>query len=212
MMTKLLLLATACVLVVPFAYGQAVPTASRLADLQIGASFSLADSNYTNSVANPGNTNDVYNLAQPTGNSINWHGYGAYVDLDLRQHYGLELNFHQVSGADPTLYERTFQAGVRYLYPIRFRFVPYAKAMEGRGIFNFAAVDANGQSFRIANVAYNTQSIGGGLDLRLLPGLNVRLFDYEYQVWDKFPPNKLNPQVLSFGVAYHFHGRMGLRK
>lgn len=212
MILKHFFLPAICTLCVQAACGQALPTASRLADLQVGVTFSVANSNYTNSVANPSNTNDVFNLSQPTGNSVKWHGYGAYVDLGIREHFGVELNFHQLSGSDPTLYERTFQAGLMYLHPMRFRFVPYAKAMEGRGIFNFAAVNASGQSYQLANVGYNTQSLGGGLDLRLRPGLNVRLFDYEYQIWDNFPPNKLHPQVVSFGLAYHFHGAMGLRK
>lgn len=183
-------------------HGQAVATASRLADLQVGATFSAASPDYTAS---------IYNLAQPTKGELNWHGYGAYADLGLRYHLGLEFAFHQLSGPDPVLYERTFEIGGRYLIPIR-RFEPYGKAMIGRGVFNFAAINASGQSEQIANLGYNTQALGGGLDLRLLPGLNIRVVDYEYQKWDNFPPNKLNPQILSFGVAYHFHGAMGLRK
>jgi len=182
--------------------GQAVSTASRVADLQVGVSASTANPDYSES---------VYNLTQPTSSSSRWHGYGVYADLDLRLHLGIEFEFHQLSGPDPVLYERTFEVGGRYLFPIR-RFVPYGKAMVGRGIFNFAAINASGQSEQIANLGYNSQSFGGGLDLTLLPGLNMRVFDYEYQQWDNFPPYKLNPQVFSFGVAYHFHGPMGLRK
>lgn len=185
-------------------HAQAVATASRKADLQVGVDFSVADPNYAN---------DVYQLAQPTSGDLHWHGYGAYVDLDLRYHLGLEFDFHQLSGPDPVLYERTFEVGGRYLYPLRHGLVPYGKAMVGRGIFNFAATDATtAKSVQIANLGYNTQTLGGGLDLRLRPGLHVRLFDYEYQIWDDFPPNKLTPQVISFGVAYHFHGPITLRK
>lgn len=187
-----------------FVHAQAVATASRKADLQVGVDFSIANPNYAD---------DVYHLAQPTSGDLHWHGYGAYVDLDLRYHLGLEFDFHQISGPDPVLYERTFEVGGRYIYPLRHGLVPYGKAMVGRGVFNFAAIDATtGKSVQLANLAYNTQTLGGGLDLRLRPGLHIRLFDYEYQIWDNFPPDKLRPQVISFGVAYHFHGPMSLRK
>ncbi len=201
---KLFLVLTSTLLTACLAHAQAVATASRKADLQVGVDFS---------VVNPDYANDVYHLAQPTSGDLHWHGYGVYANLDLRYHLGLEFDFHQVSGPDPVLYERTFEIGGRYLYPLRHGLVPYGKAMVGRGIFNFAALDdSTGKSVQIANLGYNTQSVGGGLDLRLRPGLHVRLFDYEYQIWDHFPPNKLNPQVISFGVAYHFHGPMSLRK
>ena len=134
-------------------HGQAVSTASRLANLQVGATFSVAKPDYTES---------VYNLTQPTNGEFNWHGYGIYADLDLRHHLGLEFDFHQLSGPDPVLYERTFEVGCRYVFPIR-RFVPYGKAMAGRGIFNFAATNASGQSEQIANLSYDTQTLGGGL-------------------------------------------------
>ena len=201
---KLFLVLALTLLPACLAHAQAVSTASRKADLQVGVDFSIADPNYAN---------DVYQLAQPTSGDLHWHGYGVYANLDLRYHLGLEFDFHQLSGPDPVLYERTFEVGGRYLYPLRHGLVPYGKAMVGRGIFNFAALDATtGKSVQIANLGYNTQTVGGGLDLRLRPGLHVRLFDYEYQIWDNFPPNKLNPQVISFGVAYHFHGPMSLRK
>ena len=188
----------------PAALCQAVPTASRRADLQVGVDFSIADPDYAN---------EIYSLTQPTAGQNRWHGYGAYVDLDLRYHFGIEANLHFLSGPDPVLYERSFQIGPRFVFHVGRRFVPYAKAMVGRGIFNFAAVDpVTGKSYQLANIGYNTQSLGGGLDLRLLAGLNVRVFDYEYQIWDNFPPDKLHPQVLSFGVAYHFHGPLSGKK
>ena len=186
-------------------HAQAVPTASRLADLQVGVDFSIA---------NPDYANDVYHLAQPTDGQLRWHGYGAYADLDVRYHHlGLEAEFHQLSGPDPTLYERSFSIGAHIPFPIRHRLVPYGKVMIGRGIFNFAAISpTTGQSVQIANLGYTVETLGGGLDLRLRSGLNVRVFDYEYQRWNNFPPNKLDPQILSFGVAYHFHGPLSRRR
>lgn len=182
----------------PSLSGQAISTASRVANLQIGVDFSVVRPDYAT---------DVYHLAQPTTGQYSWRGYGAYVDLDLRSRFGIEANFHALSGPDPVLYERTYQIGPRFVFPVARRFAPYAKVLVGRGVFNFAALDANtGSSVQIANLAYNTQTLGGGLDWRIRPGLNIRVVDYEYQRWDNFPPNKLNPQVISFGAAYQFHG------
>ena len=184
-------------------HAQARITADRLGDLQVGVDFSLAKPDYAG---------DLYNLAQPTNGENRWHGYGVYTTFDLRHHLGVAFDFHQLSGPDPVLYERTYELGLRYSRPVGQRLLPYVKIMEGRGVFNFAAVDASGQSVQIANLAFNTQSLGGGVDLHVTRGINVRVFDYEYQHWDNFPPNRLNPQVLSFGVAYHFHGSTSGRR
>ncbi len=200
MRTPLLSVVLALLLIPAALHAQAVPTAKRLADLQVGVTFSLA---------NPDYANDIYHLQQPTSGQLRWHGYGAYSDLDIRYHFGLEAAFHTVSGPDPTLYERSYEIGPRFVFPVGFRLAPYAKAMIGRGIFNFAALNSAGQSVQLANLGYTTETLGGGLDLRLRPGLNIRVFDYEYQRWNNFPPNKLSPQVLSFGIAYHFHGPIG---
>jgi Outer membrane protein beta-barrel domain len=167
------------------ARAQASPTATRVADIQIGANFTTAKPDYT---------------------SGTWYGGGIYGNIDFRHHLGLELDFHQIPGPGPVLYERTYEAGVRYGHPIGPRFVPYAKVLFGRGVFNFAGPDpATGNTVQVANLAFNTQSIGGGVDFKLVRSINLRLVDYEYQHWDAFPPNGLNPNVLSFGVAYHFH-------
>jgi hypothetical protein len=71
--------------------------------------------------------------------------------------------------------------------------------MYGRGVFNFPN--------NVANLAYNMFAIGGGTDFSVLPYLNVRA-DYEYQFWHSFPPQGLNPQVITIGVAYHFPGNL----
>ena len=205
------LLSLLCLLGTAALRGQAVPTAERLANLQVGVTFTVANSDYTNDTSNPGQTNDVFNLGQPTGNSIYWKGIGAYANLDLRYHYGLELSYHHTASSGTELSESTFEVGPRYIFH-KGRFAPYAKGLYGRGLFNFAAYDSTGKSVQIANVGYNVLTAGGGLDLRLRPGLNIRLFDYEYQHWLNFPPNKLNPQVVSVGVAYHFHGDLFHRR
>jgi len=167
------------------AAAQASPTATRRADLQLGGTFSYA---------------------QPDYGTNNLHGFGFYGDLDLKYHLGIEIDFHHLSGPDPILYERTYEIGPRYIYPIHERFVPYAKVMYGRGVFNFPGHTFTGQEVNVANLAYNIYSGGGGLDVKILPSLNIRVVDFEYQRWPGFPPNAINPIVFSFGAAYHFHG------
>jgi hypothetical protein len=157
-------------------HGQATSTASRKADLQIGAGFSFSKSDY-----------DTSNLK----------GGAFYTTLDLTNHLGGEFVIHQVnSPTGDSLYERSYEIGPRYhrtYGPV----VPYVKAMYGRGVFNFPK--------NVANLAYNMFAGGAGIDVRVLPYLNIRV-DYEYQDWLSFPPTGLKPQVYTVGVAYHFPG------
>ncbi|RXH55909.1 outer membrane protein [Granulicella sibirica] len=184
---RLILLLLFLIAALPKSHAQATPTASRIADLQLGVSVSGAIPDYGTNV---------------------WHGYGFYGDLDVAHHLGLEIDFHQLSGPYPVLYERTYEIGPRFVFAVRQRFAPYGKALYGRGVFNFPGTNASGQSVEVANLAYNTYTLGGGLDFKLRPGINLRLIDYEYQRWPSFPAHGLNPNVFSFGVAYHFHGGM----
>jgi Outer membrane protein beta-barrel domain len=160
----------------PVLLGQATSTASRRFDLQAGGGFVLDNSDY-----------DPNKLK----------GFAFYSTLDVTHHFGGEIVFHQAnSGTGDKVYERTYEIGPRY-YRHYGRFAPYIKGMYGRGVFNFPN--------SVANLAYNLFAGGGGVDVRILPYLNVRA-DYEYQTWRSFPPSGLTPQVITIGVAYHFPG------
>jgi hypothetical protein len=167
-------------------HAQAAPTAESHGDLQIGAMFNLADSDY-----------------RPQ----KFKGYGFYTSFD-KYHFGIEGEFHQINDPDSTdgVYERTYEIGPRYV--LRFgRYNPYAKVMYGRGVFNYPLLPVTPGSSTLeqtANLAYNIAAIGVGLDYRILPGLNARV-DFEYQQWFGFPPNGLTPKVLGIGAAYRFH-------
>ena len=167
-------------------HGQGRPTASRAGDLQVGVSYTTANSDYV-------------------PNRI--RGVGFYADFDLREHFGVELNFHQLDDPNTIVYERNYEVGGRYVYhPRRFdRASLFARAMYGRGVFNFPPPypPPFPQNTPAANLAYNLASLGGGVDIAVHPRINVRV-DYEYQKWFSFPPNGLNPQLITFGVAYHF--------
>jgi len=152
-------------------------TASRVGDLQLGGGFVFATSNY--------NFTPIHLI-----------GGAFYTTFDMRTHWGGEFNLRQNSStADSTVYERTYEIGPR-IFVHRGPFSPYAKALYGRGVYNF--------SHNVANVAYNMYTFGGGADFQVRPSINVRA-DYEYQTWAGFPIQNLHPSVITIGVAYHFH-------
>lgn len=158
----------------PLAHAQAGPTASRAADIQVGGGYTIAKSDYT--------LNHI-------------RGFAFYSDIDLGDHLGVELAFHQLNDPNPTkIYERTYEAGGRYVRRYSL-FSPYAKALYGRGVFNFPQDSGN--------LAYNLLAVGAGVDLHVHPRVNVRV-DYEYQKWFSGAglSNGLSPQLLTFGAAY----------
>ena len=160
-----------------FLRAQASPTASRFGDLQIGVGYGLANSDYS---------------------PQRFKGIAAYADFDFTPHLGAEAEFRLLNDPSPaSLYEKTYEIGMRYHRSYR-RLTPYAKAMFGRGVFNY--------QYGAANIAYNMFALGGGVDYRVLPYLNLRA-DFEYQTWSGFPPNGLTPTVGTIGLAYHFRAR-----
>ena len=159
------------------ARAQSGPTASRLGDLQLGGGFVFASSDYNFT-------------------PLHFIGGAFYTTFDKRNHWGGEFNFHQNKGTeDSTVYERTYEIGPR-IFIARGPFIPYAKVLYGRGVYNFHN--------SVANVAYNMYTFGGGADFQLRRSLNLRV-DYEYQTWMGFPITNLHPNVITVGVAYHFH-------
>jgi hypothetical protein len=155
---------------------QGMPTASRLGDLQAGGGVVFGRSNY--------------NLGELT-----LEGGTVYAAFD-RKLLGAEIDFHQVNASSgKSVYEQTYEVGLRAHHTIG-RLVPYAKVMGGRGVYNFPG--------GAANIAYNMYTFGGGADFRLRRSLNVRA-DYEYQTWPGFPLATLHPNLITVGVAYHWH-------
>lgn len=155
-------------------------TGIRAADLQIGGSF-------------------VY--VSPDYSPEHFRGLGGYVTYDFKPHWGIEANIRQANTTGVNhIYERTYEIGGRYVYHLP-PFNPYLRASIGRGVFNFPYYDPSPPS---ANLAYNMYSLAGGVDYNLIPSINLR-GDYEYQRWGSFPPRGISPQVISVGVAYHFH-------
>ena len=75
--------------------------------------------------------------------------------------------------------------------------------MIGRGVFNFPLPANAPAGSQHPNLAYNILAAGIGADYSILPYLNGRI-EFEYQDWPGFPPNGLQPGVVTIGVAYHF--------
>jgi hypothetical protein len=159
----------------PMLDAQATSTSSRAIDIKAGGGFSSASSDYA----------DRYN------------GGAAYFDVDFLPNIGVEGEFHFVKDS-ADLYEKTYEIGGRYFRTYG-RFVPYAKAMYGRGVFNFPPLP---DGFR-ANLAYNMAAAGIGIDYKVKRYLYVR-GDWEYQRWFSFQGSSLSPNILTVGAAYHF--------
>ncbi len=158
-------------------HAQSMPTASRAGDLQIGGGFVFASSDY--------NFTPIHLI-----------GAAAYTTFARRNHWGGEFDFRQNnSTSDSTVYQRTYEIGPR-IFLQRGPLIPYAKVLYGRGVYNF--------SNNIANIAYNMYTLGGGADYELTRSINLRC-DYEYQTWMGFPIKNLHPNVITIGVAWHFH-------
>jgi opacity protein-like surface antigen len=155
-------------------WAQATPTASRAGDVQIGIGYTAARPDYV----------------QQT-----FQGIAAYADFDFRPHLGAEAEFHRAASTTGDLsYEQTYEVGGRYLRAYG-PFVPYVKAMIGRGDFSYPT----GQT----RLGYDLFAAGAGADIRLGPSLRIR-GEYEFQRWSSFPNGGLTPQLITFGVAYHF--------
>jgi hypothetical protein len=162
----------------PMLLSQSAPTAERVGDLKIGGGFSTADSDYGG----------------------RYNGGAAYLNFDFLPHIGVEGEFHFVKNPE-NLYEKTYEVGPRYYRNYR-KLSPYAKAMYGRGVFNYPAFADGFQP----NLAYNLAAVGVGADYKVLPYLYVRA-DWEYQVWFGFQNSSLTPSILTIGAAYHFRAR-----
>ena len=157
-------------------HAQAEATASRLGDIKIGGGFSIANSDY----------GDRYK------------GGAAFINFDFLPHIGVEGEFHFVKDSSD-LYEKTYEVGARY-HRTYHNFMPYAKAMYGRGVFNFPPQP--GSSYH-PNLAYNLMAGGIGVDYRVKRYLYLR-GDWEYQNWFGFQNSSLSPSILTIGGAYRF--------
>jgi hypothetical protein len=164
-------------------YGQAVPTATRLGSLQVGAGFSFAIPDYGEKYIK---------------------GLTVYGDANLTHRLGVEVDLHFISILTPTdIGEDTYLIGPRYSIVRQGRVNAYVKALGGVGLFKY-------QSGTYPNPhtdTFGVFSVGGGIDFRASQHINIRAIDIEAQKWPGyatpgFPAHGLSPFVTTFGVAY----------
>jgi hypothetical protein len=169
-----------CVGLASLAHGQALTSASRAGDLQVGGGFSLAHSDYA---------------------GARLDGFTFYSSFDFTKHFGVEVDFHQMSHPRDPLYERSYEVGGRYVPKHYGPLTPYARVMYGRGVLNFPSGFVDFYN----NIAYNMFVGGGGVEYEVKPWLKVRV-DAEYQDWLSGPglAHGLTPVVGTVGVAYRF--------
>ena len=160
---------------------QAIPTASRAADVQVGIGYSAARPDYVHRT---------------------FAGYAGYADLDLRPHIGAEVEFHSIfDTAGSQLAERSYELGLRYRTTYR-RLVPYAKGMFGLGRLKYPG--------GLATLDYPLLAPGIGADFAVSAHIHLR-GEYEYQHWTGFNKGGLHPQIVTFAVAYRLPTRPGSR-
>jgi opacity protein-like surface antigen len=169
------------------ALAQAKPLVSRAGDIQAGGGYTYGTADYA---------------------SDHVQGYTFYADFDPLRHIGAEVVFHQLKDYNnPTLYERSYEAGGRYFkhYGEYSDYTPYVKALYGRGVYNFPPYPLPApQNIAAGNLAYNMFVAGAGIDVALTTHINARA-DFEYQHWlgGLGLPNGLTPIVVTIGFAYH---------
>ncbi len=166
----------------PQARGQALPTASTTASLQVGAGYTIASPDYGQKKI---------------------QGFTGFVDYDFGLHFGIEGDAHVVNLITPTdIAENSYLAGPRIIYPYRGRFNFYGKALVGESTFKVLETQDNQGQY---NGTYFTYALGGGLDYRASHHIVIRAIDVESQKWPSYGRNGLTPLVFTFGAAYHFH-------
>jgi hypothetical protein len=158
-----------------FTRAQALPTASRIAILQIGGGWSIANPNY---------------------GSRNVQGLSIYGNLDFKHHWGIEGDIHRTSLVTPAnIGVDSYLLGPRYVYRHN-GLSPYAKVLFGLGRLKY--IDLH------TAYTYKVFAFGGGLDLKPTKRINIRTIDFEYQQWPGYPATGHAPIVFTSGAAYVF--------
>ena len=162
----------------PALQAQALPTATRSTNIEVGAGVLRLEPDY---VDDPN------------------YGIFVWADYAFRRYFGVEAeaNFGGLEAKDD-IGENTYFIGPRGTYHFR-KATLFAKVMFGRGTITNQAY-----GFNNASSSYNAYSFGAGVDYRLYRFINGRV-QYEEQKWPSFKPHTLSPSQVSVGVAYVFH-------
>lgn len=178
-------------------HAQAVPGASKAADMAVFGGFSYATPDY-------GQPKDK-------GGTIGFD-YTRYLRFPISP--GLEIRATDVHGDG--LNQKTLTAGLRGQFDFRDRFHPYGDLLIGGGVLHFAFPQAPGYISDRGRV----YSMGGGVDINITPRLLARV-DFQSQNWNLgrnryLVPNGgdfiLTPKVFTVGISYRLPFRPHVRQ
>lgn len=158
----------------PVLHGQAAPAGIYKAHIQAGAGAMFLNNDYT----------DRKN-----------YGLSLWGDYDFTRLIGVEVEAHLGGIVSPDdIGENSYLVGPRISYHKR-KFTVYGKLMIGRGTITNQELNQS-SSYNIL------PAFGGGLEYRIKPHFNIRVFDLEIQKWPDFEPNTLSPLAVSVGLSY----------
>jgi len=178
------------------AKAQDIPGATR-GDIEVGATYSNANT-----------ATDGYLVGHPPNTLAPrdriWGG-SIYANLNTSGHFGLTVQFDYPDAVTPDDYlQKSYLAGMRYIYPIHSRFIPYGKALVGLASMSYDRpvnwIIVPGTPGSYAAFAY-----GGGLDVRFSHRITVRAIDVQFEDWPGFPGGAIHPSIISIGAAYRIH-------
>ena len=170
----------ACVLsgLTSWLHGQAIPTASRVGSIQLGAGGMLTSPDYA---------------------QLYLKGVTFYGDFDFTHNLGGEFDIHFSAITPQDISENTYMIGPRYTLRHN-RFAGYGKVLFGLGRFGFQ----KGDFVSASTGTYGVYAVGGGVEYMATHNINIRAFDIEALKWPGFAPNGLSPITYTFGAAYVF--------
>lgn len=136
------------------AFAQANPTATALSNVQVGAGFTYAPTDY--------------------GQKAN-KGVTFYGDYDMGLHWGAEAEYHYSSISTPNnVSENSFLIGPRFIVR-KNRFKLYGKGMIGLGRLEVPVAHVRETDFVFA--------AGGGVEYIMGHHITLRPIDFEFQRW-----------------------------
>jgi hypothetical protein len=119
-------------------------------------------------------------------------GYTVFSDFNTRQRFGVEAEMSHVQWRQTAnVQTTTYLAGPRYYFH-RGNWQFYAKALVGRGEFDFP--------YQYASGSYLVVAPGGGVDYRLNRFLHLRPLDVEYQRWPQFTFGSMSAMSIRVGI------------
>jgi hypothetical protein len=166
------------------------------AGLQLGGTINFLHPDTTATVVGHASNAGIIAGAEDIGGSF-------YANYDLTEHLGatFEANFPTYHTPDDYL-EKSYLIGARYTQRIN-KFEVYGKFLVGLAQTSYD-YPVPWIVYPGSTGSFGDYAFGGGLDYHLLNHLNIRAFDYEFQLVPGASPNGLKPQIISIGAAYRF--------